>query len=204
MNQLLKVLKSINKLSPGLYEQVDKHAQYQSLKKGDLIKTVGQDCDALYFIETGVVRSYMHKQKSQETFWFKKENEFIIQLELVMGKGKTNKALEIQMLEDGKLWVLSGNVVSLLVKEFPEFNFHLMDLIMKEALMVRENVDLERWGDPSLKYNYLRQHAPELLRRIDPIYLASFIGVTEKEFLHLHKSDLHLPMSGIRRRKRKK
>lgn len=204
MNQLLKVFKSIRKLSPDLYGQLAQHAEYQSLKKGDLIKTVGEGCDTLYFIETGVVRGYMYKQESQETFWFKKENDFILQLELVVGKGKTNKELEIQMLEDGRLWMLSGSVVSRFVKEFTEFNFHLMHLIMKEAIMVRETVLLERRGDPSLKYDYLRQHAPDLLRRVDPRYLASFVGVTEKEFLHLHKSELHLPMSGVRRRRRKK
>jgi hypothetical protein len=75
---------------------------------------------------------------------------------------------------------------------------------VKEILMVEDHDRLERERDPSLKYDYLRQHAPELFRRVDPVHLASFIGITEKEFLHLHKSDLHLPMLTVRHRKRKK
>lgn len=198
----MKVLKSIRRFSPELQRQLDEHAQCRSLKKGDLIKTIGQDLDELYFIEKGVVRGY--DPESQETLWFKKENEFIPQLQLIVAKMKTNKKLEIQMLEDGTLWVLPGSLVSRLVREFLEFNFHLTHLVVKEILLVEDNVRLERERDPSLKYDYLRQHAPDLFRRVDPVHLASFIGVTEKEFLHLHNSKLHLPMSSARHRKRKK
>ena len=62
---------------------------------------------------------------------------------------------------------------------------------------------LERQGHPALFYDYLRQESPDLFARVSPPQLASFIGVSEKEFAHLHKSDQDIPMSFAHRRPRK-
>ena len=63
---------------------------------------------------------------------------------------------------------------------------------------------LERRGNPAPFYDYLHQESPDLFTRVSHAQLASFIGVSEKEFAHLHKSDLHIPMTFTRRRPKKK
>jgi hypothetical protein len=63
---------------------------------------------------------------------------------------------------------------------------------------------LDRRKDSSVKYDYLRRQAPELFSRLPPADLASFVGVSEEKFLHLHKSDLHLPAKFKRHRRTKK
>ena len=74
-------------------------------QKGDLIKTIGQDCDRLLFIEKGVVRGYLLKY--HDTYWFKKENDFIFLLQQ-SGNQKNDKKLWLEMLEDGILWEFTG------------------------------------------------------------------------------------------------
>lgn len=63
---------------------------------------------------------------------------------------------------------------------------------------------LERRGNPALFYDYLGQESPDLFTKVSHAQLASFIGVSEKTFAHLHKNDLHIPMTLARRRPRKK
>jgi hypothetical protein len=53
-----------------------------------------------------------------------------------------------------------------------------MHIIMREALLVRERVMMERQQDPTLKYDHLRGHEPELLGRVPAAYLASYIGIS--------------------------
>jgi CRP-like cAMP-binding protein len=204
MKQILKVFKSISRLSPGLYAQLDEHAQYMPFKKGDLIKKAGQDCDNLYLIEKGIVKVYNYDYERQQCIWFKKENEFILQLHRVTGHIEGTKELGIQMLADGGLWAVPGQLILQFVTEFPEFSNHMSHLCLKEIIAIKEKVLLKISDDPTLRYDYLRKNMPDIFTRIEHTHLATFIGITVKEFLHLHNSHLYLSMSSIRHRKRKK
>jgi CRP-like cAMP-binding protein len=204
MNPFLHDLTTIRNLPRELYRQLDEQTERQEVKKGDLLKKAGEECDRLYFVGKGVARGYKYAPDGEVTFWFKKESQFILQPELIVSNDETNNALEIQMLEDGTLWVLPGTAVTRLVQEFLAFNYHLMHIIMREALLVRERVMMERQQDPTLKYDHLRGHEPELLGRVPAAYLASYIGISEKQFHHLRKSALHLPLSSKRHYPRKK
>lgn len=185
-------------------EQIEAQAECRSLKKGDIIKKAGESFEGIYFIEKGVVRGYEYQGERPITFWFKKENEFILPLDLIGGKDEADKDLEMELLEDGVLWVLPGSVVSQLLKEFAIFHFHISELGVREIIVIQLQVRLEREKDASRKYDYLSQQKPDLFVRVSAAHLASFMGISEKEFLHLHKSELHLPHLTRRHRKRKK
>lgn len=90
MRQYSKVFKSIQNLSPDFYSELNQNALCLPLKKGDLIKTIGQDFDRLLFIEKGVVRGYLREY--HETYWFKKKNDFIFLL-LQMGESKKRQGV---------------------------------------------------------------------------------------------------------------
>ena len=196
MKQYSKVFKSIRNLPPGFYSQLDQNAQCLFLKKGDLIKTVGQDSHRLLFIEKGIVRGYLREY--HETYWFKKENNFIFLIQ------ENDKQLGLEILEDGILWEFTGSSVTRIEREFPSFTFHLMYLLAEETTGIQQMTPLERRKDPVLFYDYLRQESQDLCTGVSPAHLASLIGVSEKEFAHLNKSDLHIPMTFARRRPRKK
>jgi signal-transduction protein with cAMP-binding, CBS, and nucleotidyltransferase domain len=111
MQQFSKVLQSIRRLPPEFHRQLEGNANCQSLRRHDLIKSIGHDYDKLMFIEEGVVRAYWRTGESQETAWFKKENEFLLLLKSI-GDQEINENLEIEMATDGKLWEIPVNVVS--------------------------------------------------------------------------------------------
>jgi CRP-like cAMP-binding protein len=201
MRQYSKVFKSIGRLPSDFYSELDQNAQCLSLKKGELIKTVGQHSDRLLFIEKGVVRGYLVEY--QDTYWFKKENHFIFLLQQ-FGSHEIDKQVGIEMVEDGVLWDFTGSFVTQIQQKFPSVNFHLMNLLMDEINRIERMTSLERQRDPAMFYDYLRQESPDLFTSVSHAQLASFIGVSEKEFTHLHKSDLHIPMSSTRHRLRKK
>jgi hypothetical protein len=203
MKQFSKVLQSIRRLPPEFHHQLEGHAQCLSLKRHDLIKSIGNEYDKLIFIEEGVVRAYWRTGESQETVWFKKENEFLLLMKSI-GDQEVDPDMEIEMATDGKLWEIPGVVLSRLVNEFLLFNYHLTDLMMRHIIMTRQLIFLERHKDSSVKYDYLRRQAPDLLSRLPPADLASFVGVSEEKFLHLHNSDLHLPAKFKRHRRTKK
>jgi hypothetical protein len=203
MEQFSKVLQSIRRLPPEFYRQLEKNAQCLSLERHGLIKAVGYEYDKLIFIEKGVIHAYWRTGESRDTAWFKKENEFLFLLKSI-GNQEINPDMEIEMLTDGKLWEIPGNVVSRLANKFHLFDYHLTHLMMRHIIMTEELTFLHRHKDGSVKYDYLRRQAPDLLSRLPPSDLASFVGVSEEKFLHLHNSDLHLPAKFKRRRRTKK
>jgi len=132
----------------------------------------------------------------------KRENEFIFLLQQI-GNRKRDNQLGLEMLEDGILWEFTGGFITRIEKEVLGINYHLMHLLMKEIMRNEEMTSLESQGDPALFYDYLRQESPDLFTRVSHAHLASFIGISEKEFAHMHKSDLHMAMSIARRRPKK-
>ena len=202
MEQYLKVLMSYGKVCPPLKRDLEQHVHYLLLKKGDLLQDRGNLCDRIFFLEKGIVRGFNFEGRKQHTFWFKKENEFVLQLKSILGEADRDTPA-IEALEDCHVWIFPASLVARLNEQYPEFIFLQMILIMEDIVSTRERSRYEELRLSSGKYDYLRQYYPDLIRRVPTKYLASFIGITEREFRHLQESRIKLHLSFRRHRRYK-
>jgi hypothetical protein len=78
---------------------------------------------------------------------------------------------------------------------FLEFNENYSIMLLKDMEQINTRTDLYDGPAEGLLDN-LRQQGPDLLDRVPTKYLASFAGVSEKVFLHMKQSPIHLGMAG--------
>ncbi len=148
-------------------------------------------CNHIYFIEKGVVRIYHGERTTQ----FKKENEFIISY--FSDEGIAYDAPGVEALEDTTVWDFTPLMLESTCKRFDFFHEHLRVMMAKDMDVVLKLNSLAGYSDAaSLLYDYLRGHTPDLLDRVTPKYLASFLGVSEKVFSHIRRSNIRTGMSG--------
>jgi len=190
MEQYMKVLKSYKRMPREMEDRIRENVKPIRFPDATFIQKEGTFCNHIYFIEKGVVRIYHGERTTQ----FKKENEFIISnLEDVYGY----KAPGIEALEDITAWDFSPQMLEDTAEQFDLFHQHLNIMMMKDMKMITEINSLVSSADAaSLLYDYLRRQSPDLLDRVAPAHIASFLGVSEKVFLHMKSSNIRTGIRG--------
>jgi CRP-like cAMP-binding protein len=183
MEQYMKVLKSYKGMPPAMESFLQENIRAVVIKRNEIIQPQDPVFDHIYFIEKGIVRAFGYKRQQQLTYLFKKEI--------------------IEAIEDSVLWAFPGALIEQALDRFPEFNEHLRLMIMKEEGLMYRQFRLEHGGSLSDKYDYIRQTFPDFLKRIPPKYLASFRGISEKQFSRIHETNLHMKIPVTRRRRPK-
>lgn len=201
MEQYMKVLRTYGRMSAPLKQALQEGAQRLLLQTNDVIQAEGSSGDHFYFIEKGLVRAFDYVKQKEDTLWFKKENEFILQVKGLFDNPATSVIIEA--VEDCTLWAFPADLVKRLSGEFLEFNYHVMNMVMEDLVSTDKRIKLERFTLASDKYDWFRQHSPDVMDRAPAKYLASFIGISEKEFRHLQQSKmkLHLPKRSYKKHK---
>lgn len=193
MEQLITLLKMIAPMSAALEAHLRKIIQKSTYKKGDIILPLGAVCDQIFFIESGLVRSY-HRHKGKEiSIWFMKEGDVCI---AVLSFFRRLPAMEEHVAEeDCVCWWISHADLHNTYALFPEFRKH--GQFLTEEYYCRSE---ERAIDIKLKsawerYDALMEKDPDLVLRVPNIHLASYIGIAERtlnkkksEYLNKKKS----------------
>ena len=191
MEQYMKALKSYKRMPGALEDLIREKVKPVTFTNGTIIQKKGVLCNRIYFIEKGVVRIYDSKKVIQ----FKKENEFIISY--FLGEELKRDVPGIQALEDITAWEFTPEMVEDTSSHFPEFGLHLTIMMMKDAEVINKINSCMRDSDSaSALYDYLRGHAPDLLDRVSPEHLASFLGISQKVFSHMKGNNIRTAMSG--------
>src|ERR1700761_4629343 len=142
MEQYMKVLRTYGRMSAPLKQELEEGAQRLLLQKNDTIRAEGASGDHFYIIEKGLVRAFRNENQGEDTLWFKKENECILQL-----KGMFDDAVisvTIEALEDCTLWAFSPELVKKLSEKFLEFNHHMMIMGARDWATSYEQMYMER------------------------------------------------------------
>ncbi len=202
MEQYMKVLKSHKRMAPELELYLRENVKPVTFKKNDIIQQEGTLCDHIYFLERGLIRGFLNVGPRQVTIWFKKENDFVVSIEEILGKLDEYNTV-IEALEDSVLWAFPADLVDRLIKKFVEFNYHLMVMMMNDMVRMDKQDKLNHANMTSRRYDYLRQESPDLLTRVPVKHLASFVGMSIKAFEHMDQNLIYTEMSS-RRRARKK
>ncbi|WMN12012.1 Crp/Fnr family transcriptional regulator [Marivirga salinae] len=159
------------------------------LKKGDYFVTEGSICNQIGYILKGGVRNFSIQLDGEEnTTCFKFENQFITSYESFSQK-KASK-INIQAIEDCDLLVISYNQFHELLEKFPSWR-SILTWVMEQEYIEKEK-HLRNLNNKSAKEKYLHVHynSPEIIKRAQIGYLASYLGVTHRTLSRVRKDTL--------------
>jgi CRP/FNR family transcriptional regulator, anaerobic regulatory protein len=159
-----------------------------TLKKGDYFLKTGRQSNRLGFVQTGIIREFVHIDNKEVTKWISTKGYFVVDLSSFIFHQPAR--WNIQALTDCELYIIDiknyqqiGQVISRwaeLEKLFITKCFTLLeDRIISHLSMTAEE-----------RYNQLFNFNKELFNQVPLQYLASMLGVTPETLSRLRKKTI--------------
>jgi len=186
MEQLITLLKMIAPMSAALEAHLRTIIQKSTYKKGNIILPMGSVCDQIFFIESGLVRSFRLHKGEEISKWFMLENDIVI---AVLSFHLRTAAKEQHVaLEDCVCWGISFDELEATYLQFPEFERH--GRLIEAQYYCRSELLLEDINNMSAqeRYDILMEKHPGLVARVPNKYLASYLGVKPRTLNEMKKN----------------
>lgn len=157
-------------------------ARIKEYKRKDYLLREGQVCKRLYFIQSGLLRTFYNNTGKDVNLHFATEGQFSTDIKSL--RRQTPSELWIQAYEPTNVLEFdAGNLLSLYARseEIQHFGRRLMAQLDQENLE-RTNLILL---PPNDRYTYLQHRRPDLVRRISLTHLSSYIGISRETLSRL-------------------
>ncbi|ADR22016.1 cAMP-binding protein [Marivirga tractuosa] len=191
MSQVLhKYLSKFNVLSQEELDYSISLFELDRLKKGDFFVAEQSICNQIGFVIKGAVRNFAIQPDGEEnTTCFKFEDQFITSYESFSQK-KPSK-ISIQAIEDCELQVINYKQFHQLLKKNPAWQ-SILAWVMEQEYLEKEQ-HLRTLNNKSAKEKYLHTltHSPEIIKRVQIGYIASYLGVTHRTLSRVRKDTIY-------------
>lgn len=148
-----------------------------SRPKGHVILKSGRVEKALYLLRKGIVRAYAHLDNSEVTFWFGKEGDIVVSMKSYVHNQKSYE--DIELLEDCDLYEITiADLQALFLKDIYLANWG-RKFIELELIKTEERLIERQFGTAINRYKELLERNPDLLKRVQLGYIASFLGISQ-------------------------
>lgn len=185
MNEIRKFIDNISPMNDSDWKFFSSKLKEIKLRKKTTLIKVGNVENYLYFISKGIIRVYIPRDKSDLTFGFLFDNEFVTAYDSLLTQSPSE--YQIETLTEAILWkisnkdlqevyerTVSGNIIGRKMAE----NMFLIK--SKRELSFLSKTAEERYLD-------LFSDRPKLLQKIPLKYIASYIGVTPQALSRIRK-----------------
>lgn len=185
MQKLIDYIEQFVKLDSDAIKELENLAEIEIYKKNQFILEQGQRCNKIWFVKKGMVRKYHLCDGKEVTVWIHTENDTFTSLQSYAQNDLSDEFL--QACEDTEVICITKNNSEKLAK-FPQF------MVFTNAMMEREFVNIDKHTkalnqrDAKGKYEYLREIAPEIIKRAKIGHIASIIGVSRETLSRVRKA----------------
>lgn len=152
---------------------------YLHLKKGDYFVKENVVCNHLGFVLEGGLRAFSTDADGQENvICFSFEDKFITSYDSFLFRKPSKKS--IQAIEDCKLLIVDFNELNQLFLRNP--SWQIVSKVLTEKEFLEKESFLIQFNNKSAKEKYamLLKSNPEIIRRVQVEYIASYLGITQR------------------------
>ena len=183
------VFQSIQVLPHEELDQLDDLISIKKLKKGEILLNENQVCNEIYFIKSGILRSYFFNHQGDEiTNCFAFENEFMASFTSFITQEVAEES--IQALADTELQIISRESLEKLYKtgiHWQEIGRKLTE--MEYVTLQKRMISFQKLSGKQ-RYEELYQNHQKYIQLIPLQYLASYLGVTPRHLSRIRKAIL--------------
>lgn len=153
--------------------------------KGELILSEGQTCRFVWFVNKGLVRSYLVQQGKEHIRQFTAENGFAVDLGSFLQQKPGS--FFIEAMEDVQALRISFDDLNALFNS----SFHFMKLgkLMADQAtvnLIRRSVSLVK-DDAKTRYLAFIAERPDLIQRVPQFMIAAYLGITAESLSRIRR-----------------
>lgn len=146
------------------------------MNKGELIFPEGQVCNAMYYVDKGMVRQFYYKNGKDVTEHFSYEGRIVFCIESFLKQEPSR--LFVETLENSLLYAIPYEDLHVMMTQNAEIQ-KLYQKILEHALISsQEHADSQRFENAAERYDRLLTNKPEIILRAPMLHIASFLQMT--------------------------
>lgn len=178
MESLFRSIEPLLSLKPESRDLLAAVLKKQEYAKGKLLIRQHTVCDAIYFIEKGLTRTYYIKHGKDVTDWLSPENSFACSI--VSFITRTPDIRNVEALEPTVCWVLKHGDLEHLYTQSHEIERLGRLLVSSGLVQVQKRFDDLHFASALERYNILLSQHPGLINRVPLSIIASYLGITQE------------------------
>jgi CRP-like cAMP-binding protein len=163
-----------------------KHIQLKVLRQGEIFLEPGSMKSNVYFVKSGLIRSYYVNEKGEEiTNRIRYENQVMSCYEIDLLKQPARYTL--QAIEPTELLVIELATMKQIVHGNPKYETGLRFFLTDSLLQALQLIDDFMLLTPEERYIKFVKNHPELLNRVPNKYIANVLGITPVSLSRIRK-----------------
>ena len=170
LDQIFKLPENSKSILKNLISEIEFPKDNIIIKAGKIEKTI-------YFIKKGIVRAFVPQENQDLTFWFGKEGDVVLPMKSYIDNHQNYE--NIQLLEDCILYQLKIDDLRKLFETDINIANWGRKLAEKELVKTEELFISRKFRTASQRYEELLTKQPEIIQRVQLVYIASYLGITQ-------------------------
>ncbi|MGB7843502.1 MAG: Crp/Fnr family transcriptional regulator [Salinimicrobium sp.] len=168
-------------------EEIISYFGKERVEKNELLVRQGQVCKKLYFIESGLGRSYYLKKDGKEiTQWFFAEGKPMSSVESFFQQNPSLYNLE--MLEDSEVYSISKEKLDFLFKKYHKMEKFGRILATEMLTKVVNKLNAVQFQTAPERYEYMLKEFPDISQRVPLGHIASYLGMTQETLSRIRRN----------------
>jgi CRP-like cAMP-binding protein len=178
MESYFNALAQFSELSPDTEQAIATILQRLELTKGHILVRQNTICDYLYFIESGLTRTYYYKNEKDITDWISAENSFAVSVLSFITRKPDRRIIEL--LEPSVIWAMHYNDFENLCKNNHDFERLARHICASGLVQLQKKFDDLHFATALERYQILMQTNPSFIQRVPLGMIASYLGTTQE------------------------
>lgn len=178
MERFFEIVSQLNRLTADGREVLSAILKRYELPKGHILVRQHTVCNYLYFIESGLTRTYYYNDGKDITDWLSPEDTFACSIVSYISRKPDRR--QIELLEPSILWALQYNEMEQLCAKYHEIETMIRRLISMGMIQLQQRFDDLHFATAMQRYQKLMSDHPSLIQRVPLGMIASYLGITQE------------------------
>ncbi|GGX33686.1 Crp/Fnr family transcriptional regulator [Aquimarina muelleri] len=186
MNELHKILEEIIGLTENEWKKFNSKLKKKEFKAKTVIIKEGRIASSLYFIESGLLRTYYNLDGKEINTYFACDKQFMSVFSSFINQTSSPEILEA--IEDSKVYELSYQSLIDLYKDSSKFEKFGRILAEKNFLCAQERTLTMQTKTAKKKYlDFIKNYDKKIVLRVPQHQIASFLGIAPESLSRIRK-----------------
>jgi len=175
-NAIETISKNYSYLTEDCKSDLNNSCKLLCVDKLSIIVKDGQFADKMYFIVSGCIRAFYHKDDKEITDWFAFEGDFMSSINSY--HQNVSSKHNIELLEQTTFLEISRETIFTLTDKYHCFERLGRIAVTKTMLQLQERIVSIQFETAHQKYESLINMRPDIVQRVSLTHIASYLGRT--------------------------
>lgn len=178
MTSFFTTIDTLVQLSPESKAAFSKKLRRLELPKGHVLVRENTVCNEVFFVESGLSRTYYYKDGKDVTDWISTEGSFACSIVSFITRQPDRRGIEL--LEDSVLQAITWHELELLYTQFHDMEKLGRMLVNAGLVQLQKRFDDLHFSTALERYKNILENQPTLIERVPLGILASYLGMSQE------------------------